>query len=285
MHKFILKTFGFFKSCLQFLQILALFCVLMLLLYWIQNLLGEAWEWLGFIKPLLDFFIALGSLLADGSVKLFAAVFEYKYFMAVVILCCIYFLAHFGIRFLSFFEEVYGDGRRAFKKLEEDLLNKSLEKQIVSEQKSLKRFQVYVSADVKEKWGGASINLDEQLKFMNKFVIDKTSVSPVKWEDGFLYTFENFARIDDSLDVFFKLLKSSAPLDYVICVQVFGENSDREMNQLKQLVSLKIVNKITMFPDTVLRYRYNTTHRYGTSQLGLFQKSSGTFEVHEFQEM
>ena len=40
----------------------------------------------------------------------------------------------------------------------------------------------------------------------------------------------------------------------------------------------------TMAADTSYRYRYNETHRYQTSQIGVFQYGDKTLEVHEFKQ-
>ena len=129
------------------------------------------------------------------------------------------------------------------------------------------------------------MNLDEQNKIMNKFLISKTAVNPTKYQDGFLYSFNDFNHIDDILEHFFKLIKSDAPLDYRICVQIISKNAAKEMEQLKELISLDFVNKITTLSDTVWRYKFNSSHRYSTSQLGIFQQGDGSFEVHQFEEM
>lgn len=281
------KVFGFFKSFVQFIQILILFTVLMLLLYWIQNLTNARWDWINFIKPVLDSFLWLGEMTSRESVILFDAVFEYKYFWALVYLIVFYCLAYLTIFLLDYLENLYGEGKEIFKKAEEKRFNTELERKNSSEQKKIKRYQIYVSAFVKKKFSHKElgVNLEEQLRIMNKFLIEKTGVNPIKFGEGFLYSFENFDRIDDILDKFFRLIKSTAPLDYIICVQIIGASPSKEIEQLKKLISLNIANKITTLPDTVWRYKANVSHRYGTTQLGLFQKDSGTFEVHEFCEI
>ena len=120
---------------------------------------------------------------------------------------------------------------------------------------------------------------------MNKFLIEKTGVSPIPYEGGFLYAFDNFASVDSVLENFFKLIKSNAPLDYIICIQILGNDLVKEEAQLKKLISLRFMNKISACSDTAYRYKFNSSHRYETSQLGLFQKDNDTFEVHEFREM
>ena len=48
--------------------------------------------------------------------------------------------------------------------------------------------------------------------------------------------------------------------------------------------SCLLYTSITMAADTSYRYRYNETHRYQTSQIGVFQYGDKTLEVHEFKQ-
>ena len=82
--------------------------------------------------------------------------------------------------------------------------------------------------------------------------------------------------------MFFKVLHSTAPIEYAICVQVLS--GQEQINELNKLISLKHFGKITMAADTSYRYRYNQFHRYQTSQIGIFQNGNKTLEVHEFKE-
>ena len=125
-----------------------------------------------------------------------------------------------------------------------------------------------------------NVNLDEQNKLMNKFISEKTAVIPMMMNGGFLYEFMDFDKIDTVLDVLFKVLHSSAPLDYAICVQS-GDN----MEQLTKLSTLNHFGMISMAADTAYRYRFNETHRYQTTQVGVFQNGDRTLEVHEFKEI
>ena len=57
MHKWVLRGFEALRSFLQFLKICCIFLIMLLLLYWIQNLLNSTWEWMGFIAPFFDFLL------------------------------------------------------------------------------------------------------------------------------------------------------------------------------------------------------------------------------------
>lgn len=284
MHKAILNLFGFFKSCVQFVKILVVFSILMLLLYWIQNLTGDFWGWTAFMNRFLDFFLDIGKFIWPGSIMLFAAVFEFKYFVALIIFGIFYLLSHFSYIGLESLENAYYKGRQALRKIEEDMFNEELEKRDIAEQKKIKRYQIYISTSVKPKFAHReyNINLEEQNQILIKHLRTKTGLCPDKFEEGFVFTFESFEKIDDMLDIFSKLFKSEAPIDYAICVQIIGTNTTRETEQLKTLASLKILNKISMLSDTAYRYTFNSLTRYETVQVGLFQKNNNTFEVHEF---
>ena len=125
MHKFILESFGFFKSCLHFLKLLAVFIIVMLMLYWIQHLTGTRWAWFGFISPFLDVFVNMGQAISAGSLTLFDAVFEFKYFIAAILYIVLYFVIDVAIKLLDGLKEVYGDGRRLIKRILFKFFNKS----------------------------------------------------------------------------------------------------------------------------------------------------------------
>lgn len=284
MHKAILKFFGFLKSCIQFIKILIVFNMLMLLLYWIQNLTGDSWAWTSFMNRFLDFFLDVGKFVWPGHIMLFAAVFEFKYLVAMMIFGTLYALAHFCYIGIGILEDVYCKGRQAVRKMEENQFNADLERRNIAEQKKIKRYQIYVSTFVKPKFAFReyNINMEEQNQILIKHLKAKTGLCPDKFEGGFVFTFDSFEKIDDILDIFAKLSESEAPIDYVTCVQIIGTNTIKETEQLKALISLKILNKITMLSDTAYRYRFNKECQYNTVQVGLFQKNNNTFEVHEF---
>lgn len=278
------KVFGFLKSTVHFLKVVAIFLILMLLIYWIEDLAKADFHWLNFLKPVLKSLVSTGEHISSGSLMLFEAKFEFKYGIAVLILLGLYYLIHAIVFGLERLEELFDDGHRAIKKIQENKFNDSLAKKQTSEQTKIQTYQVYVSASIKKKFSHKELNikLDEQLNIMNKFLMEKTSVVPEKFENGFLYTFNRFDNIDSTLEIFFKLLKAQTPLNYVICVQISEKDA---LQSLKKLINLNFENKISMLASTSYRYKFNTAHKYGTSQLGLFQKENDTCEAWEFIEI
>lgn len=284
MHKTVLKLFGFLKSCVQFFKIITVFCIMMLLLYWTNNLANYNWKWLGFISPVLDYFVNIGSIVSQGSIKLFHANFEYKYFIALSIFLTFYYIEHLIYICLVFTEELYNKSRALVKKMEENLFNKSLQEKNTLQQKKIRYYQVYINVFIKDKFNNKfqSINLEEEKNKLNKFLIEKTQVAPIKFEEGFLYAFSTFDNIDNTLDILSKILKTESPLDYLIGIQIIDNDRIKCNEQLKRLIKLNILNKITTLSETVYRYSFNKNQQYETIQLGLFQKEKDTFEVHEF---
>ena len=284
----IARIFGFLKSCIHLIKILIMFSVLMMILYWIADLKSTSWDWMNFIKPVLEFFLNIGALISDKSIDFSVCVFKFKFPIALVIMLILTFVADFiNDTILEKFEDKCNEANRTIKQISENAYNDKLNKQNTDIQKKITKYQILVLTSLKKKFSHEELgyNIDEQNKIMNNFLMEKTNVSPSLFEGGFLYEFDSFEEIDKVLEIFFRLIKSNSPLDYVICVQIKDKNPEKENSQLQQLASLRFENKIAMLSDTAFRYKYNSAHRYGTSQLGLFQKGNGTIEAHEFVEI
>ena len=282
MHKFVLNCFNFSRSFLHFIKIILVFCILMLTCYWVQNIIGTEWAWLGFIKPFLDGLLDFTNSIYSVTFDFFGAKFEFKYFSAVIILTAGVFLMNLFIMLANILEGAYKSAHFVAKKTQEVIFNKELNVNITREEKKIKRYSVLIKTQNKKKYAHTelNINLEEQNKLMNEFIATKTAVKPSVMNDGFLYEFIDFDKIDTVLDVLFKVMHSSAPIDYAICIQA-GDN-------IKQLIKLSTLNHfgmISMAADTAYRYRFNETHRYKTDQVGVFQNEKGTLEVHEFKEI
>ena len=282
MHNFVLNCFNFFKNLLQFLKIVCLFCILMLLCYWIQNLTNADWTWLGFIKPFLDGLLDIANSIYSVSFDFFGATFEFKYLSALIILVACIYLVNLLVILTNILEGTYKSAHFACKKAEEVIFNKQLKEKITHKEKQITKYSVGIQTKLKSKFSHRelNINIDEQNKLMNEFIMQKTGVKPALYNGCYLYNFTNFDKIDTVLDVLFKVIHSNAPLDYAICIQS-GEN----LEQLEKLIGLKNFGKVTIAADTAYRYKFNAAHRYQTSQIGIFQNGDRTLEVHEFKEI
>ena len=286
MHKLMLSLFELLKNLAQFLKVAVIFSILCLLLYWLENMASFDWEWLGFITPLLDFFINIAERISNDSAYVLNTNFEYKYCIAIILLALFYFFGNILEKVFDFTKDMYLSGRRFVRKVEENTFNKTLEIQNNFEQKRIKKYQIYVQTFFKEHRGITfeETSIEEENKNLNKFLISKTGVSPVKYKEGFLYTFNDFDHIDEILEYFFKVINSQAPLDYIICVQVLPKNLTDEFDKMDRLIKINIKNKITTLADTVWRYDFNQNQKYNLTQLGLYQKDNDTFEVYEFNK-
>ncbi len=282
MHDLMVALFKFIKSFWQFMKIVIVFCILMLLFFWVENLTGANWDWLNFIRGFLEWLVKMGDSIYSSSIDLFGAVFEFKFFNALIILVIMFYLMNLFIIITEKIEDIYDDSWRAYKKAEEKILNKTLAEDVKREEKKINKYMVLIHTDLKKKFSHRelNINIDEQNQLMNKFISEKTGIKSMNYDGGFLYQFNSFNEIDSVLDTLFKVIHSNAPLDYSICIQA-GE----DLTQLKKLADLKHFGKITIAADTAYRYRFNTSHRYGASQIGIFQDGDKTLEVHEFKEI
>lgn len=281
MHKIILKCFDYLRSFWHFLKMLCVLCIILLLLYWIQNLTNSAWNWMEWFTPFLKSLLDVSNHICSLSFDLWGAVFELKYVSAILILIAVYYCVNLLIFITGVIETAYQSTHYICKKTQEIALNKELKDSITKEEKSINKYVVTIHTEIKPKFSHKGINVDmkKQNEMMVDFIKQKLSVSPMIFEGGFMYMFDSYNKIDSVLEVLFKVLNGSTPIDYAICIQA-GDN----LSQLRKLINLKNYGKITMAADTSYRYRFNDTHKYQTSQLGVFQNGDSTIEVHEFRE-
>lgn len=287
MHRFVLKLFEFSRNILYFIKVLAVFFVMLHLLYWIEHLTNGNFGWLNFFRPILDSLLTFGGYYSKGSIDIAGAVFEYKYFIALLIYAAIFFIFNFLIIFLNGVEDKCDDMSRLVRKAQEASYNLSLKVQQEREEKTIKRYKVIVMTALKKEFSHPEFgyNIAEQNKLMNKFLIKNLETAPIEYEGGYVYSFGNFNTVDTVLHTLFEMIHSDSPLDYFIALQVVDENGEKAcMKELTKLAGLKHGNKIITLANTVYRYSFNTGNRYNTSQLGLFQKEDGTLEVHQFVE-
>ena len=83
----------------------------MLLFYWIQNITGANWAWLGFIKPFLDSLLDLANSIYSVTFDIFGAKFEFKYFSAVLILTIAIYLMNLFILIIHLAEGAHKSKR------------------------------------------------------------------------------------------------------------------------------------------------------------------------------
>lgn len=281
MHRLMLGLFNFIRSCLYFLRMVTVFFILILTLYWIQDLLHANWGWIKFFAPFFDFLLGVSYKISSFSFDIFGISFEMKYLIAVIILTVISYIFKQLDFVVDIIENFYKKTRTMLHKTEEFVINTQLQNDAVYEQTKLKKYYVFIQTKSKTKFSKESLNvkIEEQNKLMNDFLIKMTDTMPRIYKNGFLYQFYDFDKIDDTLDVLFKLINSEAPIEYAINIQV-GNN----VEQLDKIIDLQHFGKISMAADTNYRYSFNKSKKYFTSQIGLFQYKDDTLELHEFKE-
>ena len=282
MQKLTSKSFEFTKNILYFFKILVIFSILMLLFEWVEHLLNTNWTWLNFIRPLLNSILNFSESINKNSINLLGAIFEFKYGIALIIFTIIYYAIN-GLIFLnSFLEKIVTNTQTLCRKIEEEKFNKSLQEDINKKQRQIKNFSIAIKTKAKQKYKYEEINVDinEQNLLMNKYIMEKLSVIPKEFNGGFLYEFHDFNQIDSVLEIMFKVLKSTAPIEYAICVQI-----NNNYTLLEKLMSLDYYGKIIMLSETSYRYEFNPIHKYESTQIGIFQNDNQTMEIHEFKEI
>ena len=275
MHKFILKSFKILKDIEHLVMLVCLFLMMMMCLYWIQNLIHATWSWLGFITPVLDYVISFTSAFSGDNLFL-------QYFLPIVLFAVLIFFAKLLHKAVEVVEDLYDDAHCAYKKECEKQFNKQLADKVYQEEKELTKYMFYVQIRVKQRLLAnkliKTINVEEQKKIINKFITDRIAVSSsANYLDGFLYHMNDFNSVDSVIDILYKLSNISDVFDYFSCVQI-----GNDLVQMSKLIELQSWGKITMCADTLLRYNYNDTHRYKTISVGVFQNNTQTIEVHEF---
>ena len=287
MHKLILWIFENLNNIGQTLSLICSFFVIATLLCWLEILVNAQWNWLNFIKPIVEIVTGFTESIIPFSITAFGTVFDGKYITAIIILLFLTFIFRVLIEALMNLKESYNDMHFAHKKHVERTFNKNLINKVVSKETKVSKYMILINTRLQKKFTHKECHFDlhEQNDLMNKFIMQKTNTNFEIMDNGFLYQFEDFNNIDNILDVLFKMKKSSSPLEYSICIQVGSEK-----NQLKKLADLQYFGKIIFCADTLLRYKCNKSHRYGTQNVGVFQlndinETTETIEVHEFNEI
>ena len=285
MLKFLPKIFNFFRNSFQFLQIVLMFFLLLLVLYWTENISEIDIIWLDRFQSYLNFFVYLGSLISDGVTKFSGTVFEHKYICSFFVVIIFYFSMTLLSKAIDYIENLCNKCINYLREEEEKFLNLQLNRQQVSEQNKIKKYVIFFS--IKEKTNKThsieKLDINEHYKKINKFLIEKTGTSPESFENGFLYHFANFEEIDNILDIYFNLLNLSPLVDYQICVQAcYDKESDEK--SLKHLISFELYNKITLLSETAYRYNFNKKHKYKLCQMGIYQRDNGSIEALCFEE-
>ncbi len=271
--------FNFLRDSIHFLKIVIVFTLLLLLLYWVQNLIDSFWDWFKPINGIFEYLVNFSEQISSKSMTLINTEIEYKYCIAIFILLIFYAIAHLLYIGVDTIEDINSNIKSHIKKSQENKFNKNLYNEISKQEKKIKRYQIYIQARPKQCY--EMINLEEQNQKLIKYLEEKTNIAPTVFDNGYLFEFDVFNMADSNLDIFSELISLESPLDYIVCVQVIDDIKKTD-EQLRVLINLKIYNKIIMMSDTAYRYNFNNYKNYKPTSLGIYQNIDKTFEVHEF---
>ena len=107
MKNFILKMFDFLKNSVKFLEIVIIFFTMLMILYWIQHLIGTEWVWLSFFYPILDSIIFVVEYLTPDSLFNTENYVQYKYIASLLLLAVIYFSIRYILITVEMLENIY----------------------------------------------------------------------------------------------------------------------------------------------------------------------------------
>ena len=282
MHKFIMWFFRTLRDFISIINLTGSFLIFLIAMYWIESEVGLNWTWLNFAKPFLNGILDFTQKTFIDFIPALSNIVNLKYIVSILLIIGIVVLLIYILEKTEEMKSQYEAIHIEHKLAVEKSFNKKLKNNIKKEQQQINKYMILIHTRIKKKFSHKeiSLNLDDLNKQMNDFIKTQTNIQATFYDNGFLYYFDIFDEIDNVLDIMFKLIKSDAPLEYSICIQV-GD----DIKKLQNLTSIENYNKITFFADTLLKYKYNKSHRYGTQSIGFYQKDEGTFEIYEFQEI
>ena len=280
MHKFILWCFKRLYDLEHIITIFLAFLIFSTVLYYIETAMNVKWNWLNFIKPLIDSISGFTATLLPLKLNDLVESFNVNFISAITLFAILIILVKYIFQHLDKLQILYENAYINHKANYEKNFNKKLTANMQKAQKKISQYMVLIHTDIKKKFSNQlnKINIDEQNKIMNDFIYEKTGKNYQAFNGDFLYYFDDFDKIDSTLEILFKIIKSNSPLDYSMCIL-----SGTDLEKLELIAELKQTGKITMNIDTVLRYKINKIRAYETQCVGLYQKENGTIEIHEFQ--
>ena len=280
MNKLVLFILSTIKNIVNFTSIVFAFLGAVISLNWIETIINAHWNWLNSIRPIINIIIDFSNKILPLSFNAFDSKFDVKYITSIILVLIVIFLCR---KFLGFLEDLtvdYHNLHIRVKKYNENNYNKNLIKDFNNKEKTVRNYMILINTQWKKSYfKKENDSMGEQNNLMNDFIFNQTGIKHSVFNNGFLYQFDNLEKIDDVLDVMFKIIHSNAPLDYSISVQS-GDN----LQIIKKLSDLKEFNKIIMTAETLYRYNLNKNKRYQTQNVGVFQYENLTLEIHEFVE-
>ena len=123
MHKLTLEMFSYLKNFVYFLKICSMFFFMLLILYWIQNIISADWTFLNIFSSILSSIVDFAASISDGKKEILGTVFEIKYIIALLLCTVVYYASQFLYTFVTKLEGTYSNVRDFCIKKEEDFYN------------------------------------------------------------------------------------------------------------------------------------------------------------------
>ncbi len=270
------------KNILNFFSLFCTLLIMLITLQWIEAINQANFFVLDIFRPFTDSILNFADSICSYSLTAFNNTIDLKYLIILILLIFFLILSKIFLNWLTDIDELRENINIKQKRMAEKAFNRSLVKNIVKNEKQVIKYMVLIKTKAKKNFGTDNPNVDMawQNRLMNDFIYEKTNIKYEVFNGGFLYYFDNFDDINTTLQILFKVLKSTAPIEYAICVQ-----AGLDLNQLKKLSEFEEYGKIIISADTLFKYKYNKLQIYETEIVGIFQKEEGTLEVHRFKPM
>lgn len=274
---------------MQGIQVALVFLAFFVILYWIFQIAGAK-----FIEVFAPFFESIKTLMHtfyNRTVTIDQVSIDFSFLLASFIIL----LTAQGLKLLAesieFLEKKYDTIYSYFKKEEEKLFNKNLERQYIAQEALNSRFLMIIQFDVKnlakDSFFDHDVNegveekkkevLDEFAKIFGKdFVTQKDFV-----DEGlllYLSHFKNMERIVSEFAQCVKLLKEKYlnekwQINYIAAIDVYGRANEIKLkfNRLIMLMNIGLKNKIACFSTFKQRYLIEKNPIYKVECYGAYK--------------
>lgn len=169
------------------------------------------------------------------------------------------------------------------RRFEDKQVNLSIHRSAKNMNKKISKCMVYLELKKKEHLV-ETVDLKEQYELLNKYLSSKVGVVPENFLDGFLYKFPDIEKIDSDIVYFFYAIKSKAPVDYMMILQVIEKSLLVAQDEIQKLRSAGLYNSIIMSPTTSLRYEYNDARAYTNGIIGHYLCGNEEMSIYELKE-
>ena len=280
MYKFFSLFIGLAFLLGHFCQLIALIAIFMLTIYVLYVLFSLAnLHYLDSFVPYINGYQAF--------VNMFINVKELNLFQqqlfGMAILAVIFGSTQIGKIKLGELIVYLKNAKENCRRFEDKCVNDAIHRKVKKINKKMSKYLIYLELKVKDNAIG-EVNLDTQYKLLNEFLFNKLEVTPSKYAEGYLYRFANIEAVDDVVKYFMHAMKSNAPVDYKVVLQVIENGEDNAFVEIFKLKGAGLYNVILMSPTTCVRYEHNDKQEYVTGIIGNYLMDGSDISIYELRE-